>query len=94
MDECKPLARGARAARGGPRPRPGGAVQVDPIKPMLKVPGTKRLKLKYDILPAILLQFCFQFQLAPLHPGGGAARWSLCSVLKWRLGFSAFVTKI
>jgi hypothetical protein len=45
-------------------------------------------------LPAILLQFCFQFQLAPLHPGGGAARWSLCSVLKWRLGFSAFVTKI
>jgi hypothetical protein len=26
----------------------GEAVQVDPIKPKLKAPGTKRLKLKYD----------------------------------------------
>jgi len=26
----------------------GGAVQVDPMKPVLKAPGTKRLKLKYD----------------------------------------------
>ena len=28
--------------------RPGKAVQVDPIKPTLKAPGIKRLKLKYD----------------------------------------------
>jgi hypothetical protein len=26
----------------------GRAVQVDPIRPRLKAPGTKRLKLKYD----------------------------------------------
>jgi hypothetical protein len=28
--------------------RRGGAVQVDPIKPKLKAPGTKRLQLKCD----------------------------------------------
>ncbi len=28
--------------------RHGRAVQVEPMKPMLKAPGTKRLKLKYD----------------------------------------------
>jgi len=26
----------------------GGAVHVEPMKPMLKAPGIKRLKLKYD----------------------------------------------
>jgi hypothetical protein len=29
----------------GQQDRDGRAVQVDPIKPMLKAPGTKRLKL-------------------------------------------------
>jgi len=29
---------------------PGKAVQVEPSKPMLKAPGTKRLKVKYDEL--------------------------------------------
>ena len=29
--------------------RRGRAVQVDPIKPTLKAPGTKRLRLKYDV---------------------------------------------
>ena len=29
---------------------PGRAVQVDPMKPALKPPGTKRLKLTYDKL--------------------------------------------
>jgi len=47
----------------------GMAVQVDPIKPTLQAPGTERLKLKCDILLSILLQFCFQFQLAPLPHG-------------------------
>jgi hypothetical protein len=39
---------------------PGRAVQVDPIKPTLKAPGTKRLKLKCDDL---LLNFGFKFKL-------------------------------
>ena len=50
MDECKPLVGG-----GGARPllrlaghRHGRAVRVDPIKPTLKAPGTKRLNLEYD----------------------------------------------
>ena len=35
-------------------------MQVDPIKPMLKAPGTKRLKLKHD---EPLLNFAFKFNL-------------------------------
>jgi len=35
-------------------------VQVDPIKPTLKVPGTKRLKVQYDEL---LSSFPFKFNL-------------------------------
>jgi len=35
-------------------------VQVDPIKPTLKAPGTKRLKLDSDEL---LLSFAFKFNL-------------------------------
>jgi len=38
----------------------GRAVQVDPIKPTLKAPGTKRLKLKYDEL---LSHLAFKFNL-------------------------------
>ena len=49
-------------------------MQVDPIKPTLNPPGTKRLKLKYDkLLSIILLQFCFQIQLAALHQGASPA---------------------
>jgi len=47
----------------------GRAVQVTPIKTVLKVPGAKQLKLKHDKLLAILLQFCFRNQLAPLQRG-------------------------
>jgi hypothetical protein len=36
------------------------AVQVDPIKPTLKAPATKRLKLKYD---KPLSSFAFNFNL-------------------------------
>ena len=36
----------------------GKAVQVDPIKPTLKAPGTKRFKVKYDKL---LSSFAFNF---------------------------------
>ena len=35
-------------------------MQVDPIKPMLKAPGTERLKLEYDEL---LSTFAFKFNL-------------------------------
>jgi len=49
-------------------------VLVDPIKPTLKAPGSKRLKLKYDEVLTILPQFCFQIQLAPLHPDRGAVQ--------------------
>jgi len=35
-------------------------VQVDPIKPTLKAPGTKRLKLEYDVL---LSNLAFKFIL-------------------------------
>jgi len=38
----------------------GRAVQVDPIEPTLKAPGTKRLKLKYDVA---LSNFAFNFNL-------------------------------
>ena len=48
------LGEGAGAGRGGDLPARarglGRAVQVDPIKPTLKAPGTKRLKLWCDIL--------------------------------------------
>jgi len=38
----------------------GGAVQVDPMRPMLKPPRTKHLKLKCDML---LSTFAFTFNL-------------------------------
>jgi hypothetical protein len=63
-------------------------VQLDPIKPKLKPPGTKRLKLKRDILLSI---FAFKFNLrhyikavnawlgptgtvSPLHTAGAYTR--------------------
>jgi len=44
---------------------PGGAVQVDPIKPTLKAPGTKRLKPYYDEPPS---DFDFKFKLRRYTP--------------------------
>jgi hypothetical protein len=38
----------------------GKAVQVDPIKPTLKAPGTQRLKLQHD---EVLSSFAFHFSL-------------------------------
>jgi hypothetical protein len=59
---------GWQALKGGdvptdPRDRgeQGRAVQVHPIKPTLKAPGTKRLKLKYVELLSNLLKFCLNF---------------------------------
>ena len=45
-------------------------MQVDPIKPMLKPPGTKRLKLKYGKL---LSKFAFNFNLRRFTPADDAA---------------------
>jgi len=42
------------------RDDPGRPVQVDPIKPAVKPPGTKRSKLKCDILLSI---YAFEFNL-------------------------------
>jgi len=53
------VASNIRQALGGGEDQ-GEAVQVDPIKPTLKAPGTKRLKLKYDKL---LSSFAFKFNL-------------------------------
>ena len=44
----------------GDERRQGKAVQVDPIKPMLKAPGPERLKLKYN---EPLSSFAFKFKL-------------------------------
>ena len=45
----------------------GMVVQVDPIKPTSKVPGTNQAletEIRYNAF-----KFCFQFQVAPLHLG-------------------------
>ena len=52
LDRQRALAHAARAR--------GKAVQVEPMKPMSKAPGTERLKLKYDKL---LSSFAFNFNL-------------------------------
>ena len=58
MDKCAPLGAGVRHPRV--LPVHGRAVQVDPIRPVLKVPGTGRLKLKRDTL---LSNYAFNFNL-------------------------------
>jgi len=51
VNECKPLVPGLGQGR---------AVQVYPVKPTLKAPGSKRSRLKYDIL---LSSFAFKFNV-------------------------------
>jgi len=72
VDECKPLAGGdlqpRRAARDHRALRQGRPVQVDPIKPTCKPPGTKRLKLNDD---ESLSNFAFNFKLR-CYPKGTA----------------------
>ena len=46
-------------------------MQVDPIKPTLKAPGTKRLKLKYD---KMLSNIAFKFNLRRYTKGARAVR--------------------
>ena len=87
VSECEPLGVGGQASRPGGAgrharagPGPGRAVQLDPIKPKLKPPGTERLKLEYNGPHSI---FVFKINLhhynlggavlGLLSPGAGAA---------------------
>jgi hypothetical protein len=56
--------------------QPGRAVQVDPMRPKLKPPGTKRLKLKCDIL---LSTSAFKFNLRCYSPVSPSAPRRRCS---------------
>ena len=64
MEECKPLVEGDGAVQPGAHLK-GKAVLVDPIKPTLKAPGAKRLKLKYDEMLSI---FAVKFNLRRATP--------------------------
>jgi WD40 repeat protein len=68
----------------------GTALQLSPIKPTSKAPGTQLLKLKYDILLSILLESCLQIQLAPLQHGDWVRDvcWSVNMVGRCRLTLS------
>ena len=81
VEECQPLipgggepGGGVPATVGGPRPRRrrGRAVQVDPLKPTLKAPGIKHLKLNCDNLhPSFAFKFNLRRYIVEL-PGAGA----------------------
>ena len=69
VDECKPLEMGGGVQGDTPWTPPHGkgsgggrgrAMQVDPMKPKLKLPGTKRLKPRCDTL---LSTHAFNFSL-------------------------------
>ena len=73
MDECKPLVHGHSMGHGGgggagfgarhARPRccaPGRAVHLDPMKPTLTAPGSRRSNLEHENL---LSNFAFNFNL-------------------------------
>jgi hypothetical protein len=49
-------------------------MQVDPIKPTLKPPGTKQLKVKYEeLLPSFALNFNFRRYIEEFSAGLAAA---------------------
>ena len=47
--------------RHAPRVRRCKLTRRNQLSPVLKAPGTKRLKVKYDDLLSVLLHFCFNF---------------------------------
>ena len=61
MEECEPRI-------GGDYAQPGKEVQVDPMRPKLKPPGIKRLKLGYD---GLLSNFGFKFNLRRYNLAAG-----------------------
>jgi len=58
----------------------GKALQVEPMKPVSKAPGTKRLNVKYDTM--------LSFQLAALHSGTGSSGATVRMVRRCRLTLS------
>jgi len=61
LRRCKPAEEeGWEIITRNPREAPGRAMQVDPIKITLKVPGTKRLTLSYNTL---LSNVAFKFNV-------------------------------
>jgi len=73
-----------RGAHGKPQ---SGAVQVDPIKPTLKEPGTKPLKLKYNDL---LSSFAFEGNLRRyMKEAEEDAEWSQLDALAERMAAPA-----
>jgi hypothetical protein len=74
VDDCQPLVQGCHLGR---------AVQVDPIKPKLKAPGTKHLKLKCDML---LSTFAVKFNLRQYTWDTDKGKWrAVCKVGRCRL---------
>ena len=61
---------GDAAAKWGYGDRPGRAVQVEPVEPMLKASGTRRLKLKHDEPLSI---FAFKINLRRSNLGASGA---------------------
>ena len=81
MDECKPLHGGVKRCqeKGCQKMERGGGFcslhmvgrcRLTLSNPRFKRPELSALKLEYDKVLSLLLQFCFQFQLAPLQHGG------------------------
>jgi len=97
VDECKPLGFGGwinvvrrrrgRAAVG--RRHHGRAVQVDPIRPMLKAPGCERLKVTCDDL---LSMFAFNFNLRRYTMAGYTPRFHPAVRLRAALDVAAAAT--
>jgi hypothetical protein len=61
-------------------------VQVDPIKPILKPPGTKHLKVKCDELPSSL---AFKFNLRRYNKAIVFSQYtSMIEIVEWRQGLT------
>jgi len=77
------------AHAGGGGQQRGGAVQVDRMKPKLKPPGNRRLKLKYHLL---WLTSTVKFNLRHYTVGGSmAASGSMGSMRQGRVNYATHV---
>ena len=66
-------------------------MQADPIKPTLKAPGTKRLRLKHDEL---LSRFAFKFKLRRCDKDANARVTSSCKLITETLLVSIVKKKV
>jgi hypothetical protein len=75
VDECKPLIAGAAKRTAATIiPDQGRAVQLDPIKPTLKPPELKRLKVRYV---GSLSNFAFKLDLRRYTKGSYQCGWRM-----------------